>query len=242
MNDLLWIVGFHAVLDALEGSRNAEVVWLQGGRRDRRTRQIFDAARDRGLQVKYVERRRLDEVSEGVPHNGCAVRCAPIEFSSLDDLVSDVRSSGGILLMDGVQDPHNLGSVIRSAAAFGVRAVILAGHSLPPVGGAAAKAAAGQLSRVMMVRVNVAADALSMLQSEDYWIFGADMSGTPISKLKVPAKWVLCVGEEKRGLRAKTRSKIDELVAIPMREGVESLNLSVSAGILLYEFVGMDSD
>lgn len=236
MSEPRWVVGFHAVMDALEESREVEVVWVQAGRKDKRIRRIVSAARDRRLRVKTVERKRLDEISGGVPHNGCGVRCAPVALASVDEIVSADHGTSGVVLLDGVQDPHNLGSVIRSAAAFGVRFVVIAGHAVPPLGGAASKAAAGQLGRVQLVRSNVAADVLSTLQDHGYWVFGGDMSGTPLSQVTIPDKWVLCLGEERRGLRAKTRSRVDELVAIPMSEGVESLNLGVSAGIFLYEF------
>ena len=117
----------------------------------------------------------------------------------------------------------------------GYPGLVIAGPSAPPLGGAVAKAAAGQLGRVKMAREQVAADALTRFQNHGYWIFAADAAGTALQELRSTERWVLCVGAEEKGLRAKTRSKIDEFVAIPMAEGVESLNLSVSAGILLWE-------
>ena len=98
-----------------------------------------------------------------------------------------------------------------------------------------AKAAAGTLGRVPLARERVAADALVRLRAQGYWIFAADAAGTSLAEVRRSPRWVLCVGAEERGLRAKTRSQIDECVAIAMAEGVESLNLSVSAGILLWE-------
>jgi 23S rRNA (guanosine2251-2'-O)-methyltransferase len=163
------------------------------------------------------------------------VRSAPIAFVPLEDLISDADEPGRVLLLDDVLDPHNVGAVVRTAAAFGVDGLVIAGPSAPPLGGAVAKAAAGQLGRVKIAREQVAADALTRFRTHGYWIFAADAAGTALQDVRSSERWVVCVGAEEKGLRAKTRSKVDEFVAIPMAEGVESLNLSVSAGILLWE-------
>jgi 23S rRNA (guanosine2251-2'-O)-methyltransferase len=235
MTDSEWIVGFHAVLAGLESDRPTEQLWLLDGRRDGRHRRLEAVARDRGVPVRRVPRRRLDEVSAGKPHNGCALRTAPVRLTPLVDLVAAAGAPARLVLLDTIDDPHNLGAVIRSAAAFGIDGVIIAGPSAPPLGGAAARAAAGHLERVPLVRVNVAADALRTLRDAGYWALGAAMDGSSLVGYDPTHRWVLCLGSEQKGLRAKTRSAIDELVAIPIAEGVESLNLSVAAGVLLYE-------
>jgi 23S rRNA (guanosine2251-2'-O)-methyltransferase len=235
MSEGLWTVGFHAVLAVLESGQPVDALWLQQDRRDQRAKKIIAAARRRGVRFDVVPRARLDGVAEGVVHNGCAVRSAPVAFADLDDVMVGDDGPGRIVLVDDVDDPHNLGAVIRTAAALSLDALVIAGPSAPPLGGAVAKAAAGLLGRVPVVRVKVAADALARLRENGYWAFGADAAGTVLSEVRTTPRWVLCLGAEGRGLRAKTRSQIDEFVAIPMAAGVESLNLSVSAGILLWE-------
>jgi len=235
MSDGLWTVGFHAVLAVLESDTPVDALWLQQDRRDQRAKKIIAAARRRGIRFDVVPRARLDRVSDGVVHNGCAVRSAPVDFVDLDDVMTAEDAPARIVLLDDVDDPHNLGAVIRTAAALAVEGLVIAGPSAPPLGGAVAKAAAGLLGRVPVVRVKVAADALARLRNNGYWVFGADASGTALPDVRPTRRWVLCLGAEGRGMRAKTRSQIDEFVAIPMADGVESLNLSVSAGILLWE-------
>ena len=235
MTDNLWTVGFHAVLAVLESGRPVDALLLQRDRRDGRSRRIAAEASRCGVRYDLVPRSRLDRIAEGVAHNGCAVRAAPVAFVPLEEVVGDPGERCRLLLVDDAADPHNLGAVLRTAAAFAVNGVIVAGPSAPPLGGALAKAAAGLLGRVPIVRVRVAADALRRLRELGYWVFAADADGTAILEVTGGDRWVLCVGSEERGLRAKTRSQVDELVAIPMAEGVESLNLSVSAGILLWE-------
>jgi len=231
----LWTVGFHAVLAVLESDQPVDALWLQQDRRDQRAKKITAAARRRGIRYDVVPRARLDSVAEGVVHNGCAVRSAPVDFVEVESLVAADGVPARLVLLDDVDDPHNLGAVIRTAVALGIDGLIIAGPSAPPLGGAVAKAAAGLLGRIPVARAKVAADVLSRLQENGYWIFGADAAGTVLPEVGRTQRWVVCLGAEGAGLRAKTRSRIDEFVAIPMAEGVESLNLSVSAGILLWE-------
>jgi 23S rRNA (guanosine2251-2'-O)-methyltransferase len=235
MGDSMWTVGFHAVLGVLEGEQPIEALWIQKDRRDQRIQEIRNLARDRGVRYDMVPRARLDGVADGVAHNGCAVRCAPVAFVDLGDLIGPNDEPSKLLLVDDLVDPHNLGAVLRTAAAFAIDGVVIAGPSAPPLAGATAKAAAGLLGRVPLVRERVGADALSSLRNRGYWVFAADAEGTPLAAVGRSKRWVLCIGSEDHGLRAKTRSQVDEFVAIPMAEGVESLNLSVSAGILLWE-------
>ena len=231
----LWTVGFHAVMGVLENRQPVDVLWIQKDRHDRRMQRIKTAAHNRDLRYDLVPRNRLDGVADGIAHNGCAVRSAPVAFVELDELVRTDVEASRLLLVDDLKDPHNLGAVLRTAAALSLDGVVIAGPSAPPLGGAVAKAAAGLLGRVPLARVKVAADALVHLRDRGYWVFAADVDGTPLQEVRSSKRWVLCVGAEERGLRAKTRSQVDEPVAIPMAEGVESLNLSVSAGILLWE-------
>jgi 23S rRNA (guanosine2251-2'-O)-methyltransferase len=229
-----WVVGYHAVVGALESGRPVEQVWLQQGRRDQRLLKLRQLAQERGVVSRWVSRRRLDELAQGAPHNGCAARCGEVPLVGLDELMKSGDAPGRLLLLDDLTDPHNLGAAIRSAAAFGIDGVIVAGPSAPPLGGAAARAAAGLMGRVPIVRSNVAADALVGLKDAGYWAFGADSAGVPVAEVRPTDRWVLCIGSEERGLRAKTRSQIDELVRIPIDPEIESLNLAVATGILLY--------
>jgi 23S rRNA (guanosine2251-2'-O)-methyltransferase len=235
MSEAEWVVGFHAVLAVLEADRPVELLWLMDGRRDGRLAKLETIARDRGLPVRRVPRRRLDEVALGNPHNGCALRAAPVELRVIDEIIRAEGEPAALVLLDAIDDPHNLGAVVRTAAAFAIDGIIIAGPSAPPLAGATAKAAAGHLETVPLVRVNVAADALRILRDAGYWALGAAPEGTPSRGIDPTRRWVLCMGSEHKGLRAKTRSAVDEFVAIPMAEGVESLNLSVAAGILMYE-------
>ncbi len=235
MSDSAWVVGFHAVLGALRGDRAVEVVWIQAGRRDKRVAQVVNAARKRHVTIRSMPVADLEEVAGGVPHNGCAARTTPVRFRALEEVLAPPGDPGRLLLLDTMDDPRNLGAIVRSAVAFGIDGIIVAGPGTPALGGAAEKAAVGLLGEVPLVRVNVAGDTLRVLAEAGYWVLGATADGLDVREVSPTPRWVLCLGSEGKGLRAKTRSRIDEYVSIPMDAKVESLNVSVAAGVLLYE-------
>lgn len=235
-----WIAGVHAVSSALESGRPLDLIWIQKGRRDHRLQRIVNRARAHNVPVRFVPRVQLERLVGDGAHTGIAARVAPLAFASLESLIRPAPAPGRILLLDGVTDPHNAGAVIRSAAAFGVDGVVLAGRGVPPLGGALATASAGQLEHIAVARESVAGDALRRCRDSGYWAYGAAVGGTPLPEIEPPARWVLALGAEAAGLRAKTRANLDEVVSIPMRPGVESLNVSVAAAILAYALSGPD--
>jgi 23S rRNA (guanosine2251-2'-O)-methyltransferase len=231
-----WVVGFHAVLAALEGGRSrVEVVWVADGLSGARARQLLDAVRASGVRYASVPRRRLDLVAGGVAHNGVAVRLAP---APLSDPGSLLESPGPICLvgLDGLEDAHNVGAVIRTAAALALGGVVVAGPHPPPLGGAAAKVAAGTMSLVRVAHVGSLGDFALAAKDAGFWVLGADSAGDPVVEVELPERLLLCLGGEAAGLRAKTRKALDGTVSIPLAPGVESMNLSVAAGVLAWEW------
>ncbi len=230
-----WVVGFHAVLAAVEQiPERVEVVLLAdgGGGRGRR---ILEAAAQRKVRVRPAARRDLDELAGGVAHNGFAARLTPIPLA---DPAALLEAPGEALIvgLDCVEDGHNVGAVVRVAAAFALAGVVLSGPHPPPLGGAAAKVAAGTLPLVRIGRVGSLGDFARAAREAGFWVFGADARGRPLDTAELPGRLVLCLGAEGAGLRAKTRAALDEVVAIPLAAGVESLNLAVAAGVLAWEW------
>lgn len=228
-----WVVGFHAVLAALEKTpERVEVVLLAAGEGGR-GRRVLEAATRRGVRVRPALRAELDEVAGGVAHNGVAARVTPVPLS---DPWEWLETPAPVLIagLDHVEDGHNLGAVVRVAAAFALAGVVLAGPHPPPLGGAAAKVAAGTLSLVRVGQVGALGDYARAARQAGFWVFGAHPRGRSIEAVELPDKLVLCLGAEGAGLRAKTRAALDEMVAIPLVSAVESLNLAVAAGILAF--------
>ncbi len=232
--EVAWLSGVHAVVAALEAGRPIDLVWIQKGRKGQRIQRIVELAAERNVPVRFVPRVDLERVARGSAHAGVAARSAPRAFVALESLVRPAGSKGRLLVLDSVTDPHNVGAVIRSAAAFGIDGVVLAGRGVPPLSGAVAAAAAGHLETVPVARASVAGDALRKLRDAGYWVYGGETAGTPLWAVRPPERWAVVLGSEGRGLRAKTKAFLDEIIAIPMKPGVESLNVSVAAAILAY--------
>ncbi len=232
----LWIVGFHAVVAALRTEpARVEVVLLGEGAGGPRPREVLALARDTGVRYRSVPRRTLDALAGGVAHNGVAARLAPREFADAASLLL-LPSPVCLMGLDGVEDAHNLGAVVRVAAAFALGGVVVAGPHPPPLGGAAAKVAAGTLPLVAVARVGSLGDFARQAREAGFWVLAADARGTPVGARELPERVVFCLGSEARGVRAKTRQAADEVVAIPLAAPVESLNLAVASGILAFEW------
>jgi 23S rRNA (guanosine2251-2'-O)-methyltransferase len=224
------------VLAAIEAQPDrVEVVWIAEGTPGPRGREIAGAARRLGLRFQTVPRRKLDAVAGGAAHNGVAARVAPISFVDPQTLLA-LSPPTCLVGLDGIEDGHNLGAVVRSAAAFRLAGVVVAGPHPPPVGAAAAKVAAGALPRVPLAHVGSLGDFAAAARREGYWVLGAAADGTPIDRVELPEQLLLCLGGEARGLRVKTRRALDGTVAIPIAPAVESLNLAVAAAILAWEW------
>jgi len=230
-----WVVGFHAVLSALEHRADSVELVLVLDRADGRRHRILDAARAAGARVKPVARRDLDAVAGGVAHNGFAARLSAVPLCDAAALLA-LPSPACVLGVDGVEDGHNLGAVIRIAAGLGLGGVVVGGPHPPPLGGAAAKVAAGALPLVAVAHVGALGDFARAAREAGFWVVGAVAGGEPVSNVELPDRALLCVGSEAGGLRAKTRAAVDLTVGIPLAAGVESLNLAVATGILAWEW------
>lgn len=235
-----FIGGFHAVMGALDTSRALRRIWLAAGRDDQRTRAVIAAAAEHGISVERADMTRLDGLLPDVRHQGCVAECdvaQPRRESELPDILANAERPW-VLALDQVQDPHNLGACLRSAAAAGVTAVIAPRKRAAGLSPAVRKVAAGAAERVAFVPVTNLSRALARLQDEGYWVVGLDGAATSsLYETRFAERLVLVAGGEARGLRELTARQCDERVAIPMAGDVESLNVSVATGVALFEAV-----
>ena len=242
-----WIVGINAVASAVEHDpANVREVLVEAGAKNQRLGEIEQLARRRDIDVRRVAQQALDGVAGGVRHQGVAARYAAATTLDEHDLAALVEQAQGralLLVLDGVQDPHNLGACLRSAAAAGATAVVIPKDKAVQVNATVRKTSAGAADSVSVVRVTNLARALSDLQKLGVWIYGlvggADAS---LYALDLRGNVALVLGGEGDGLRRLTREHCDQLVSIPMpgtetSPGVESLNVSVAAGVTLFEAV-----
>ncbi len=242
MNDASdWLFGVHAVGAALrQNPRRVRVVYLQRTRRDARLDEVRQLARQAGVRVDLVDRRRLDQLSPGA-HQGVVAQYLGLEMATEADLTerfAQLSRPRLLLLLDGVTDPRNLGACLRTAAAAGVQAVLLPKRRSAPLNALALKTAAGAAELLMLVQVTNVARRLDWLRDQGVWVVGAaGNAAMGWDQVDCAGDLVLVVGSEDKGLRMLTAKSCDQLVAIPMCSEVESLNVSVATGVLLFEVV-----
>ena len=239
----LWLYGTHAVAAALANpARRIERV-VRAGETDTRPGggEIGRLAAARGLRLEMVEARALaGMLPPGAVHQGVAVAAWPLAAPVLADacrVAADPGPRALTVVLDQVTDPRNLGAILRSAAAFGARAVVVQDRSAPPETGVLAKAASGGLDRVPLVRVANLARALDDLSALGYWRIALDAGAATVLDAAAAGPVALVLGAEGKGLRRLTRERCDAAARLPMAGGGGSLNVSVAAAIALYEFI-----
>lgn len=237
-----WIVGVNAVASSIENdAENVREVLVEGGSKNARLTEIEENARRKGIEVRRVTAQALDGVGGNVRHQGVAARYAAAptwDEGELEGLVEKAEGRALLLVLDGVQDPHNLGACLRSAAAAGVTAVIIPKDKSATVNATVRKTSAGAADRIPVVVVTNLSRCLRDLQKQGVWIYGlAGEADTSLYATDLRGNVALVLGGEADGLRRLTREHCDGLVKIPMPGDIESLNVSVAAGVTLFEAV-----
>ncbi|MFV1996376.1 MAG: 23S rRNA (guanosine(2251)-2'-O)-methyltransferase RlmB [Acidiferrobacterales bacterium] len=240
MNDEL-AAGFHAVLSVLEyNPQSIDRLWVDNLRKDTRIAKVIADADRAGVEVQRVPKARLDTLAgDGVRHQGVLARLYAVALLGEADLFSildSLQQPPLLLVLDGIQDPHNLGACLRSAAAAGVDAVIVPKDRSAPVNATTRRAASGATESIPIVEVTNISRVLRKLKQRRIWIYGA--SGNAESDLyqcKFTDAVAMVMGSEHKGLRHGTEQECDELVRIPVANAVDSLNVSVATGICLFE-------
>lgn len=242
-DDLLW--GVHPVLEALhnEPERFSEI-FIQQDKRGEKIEEIIGLARDKQVKLTFAGAISLTgEGSAQIRHQGIVAKTTEATLVPLEDLLPKMQQrladgkSCRIIVLDSLQDPHNVGAIIRSALASGAVAVLVTRERTAPLGGTAAKSAAGAMSHIDICQVTNLVNALSEFKKIGFWVYGAvkddDASSIYDTDLAVPA--CLVVGSEGKGIRPLVKKQCDVLVSIPMEGDLDSLNSSVAAGVILFE-------
>jgi len=237
-----WIAGINAVASAVEhDADNVREILLEAGAKNPRIAEIEANARRVGIEVRRVALQALDGVAGGLRHQGAVARYAAAKTWGEDELPGLVEAAEGkalVLVLDGVQDPHNLGACLRSAAAAAVTCVIIPKDKAAPVNATVRKTSAGAADNIPVVRVTNLARCLRDLQQLGVWIYGlAGEATTSLYAIDLRGNVALVLGGEADGLRRLTREHCDQLVRIPMPGETESLNVSVATGVSLFEAV-----
>ncbi len=227
--------GIHPVREALRAGRPLDKVVIAKGAGGSRLQELIELCRERKVPVRYEPREHLDRAAGGASHQGVIAYGAAEKYSTLDD----TTTAGGLLVvLDGVEDPHNLGAIIRTAHAAGAAAVLIPERRAVGLTETVARSSAGATAYLPVVRVGNINRALDDLKDRGYWIYGLDERGEhEYDRVELTAPTAIVLGGEGRGLHDQVAKRCDFLVKIPMPPGaIASLNVSVAAGIFLFEW------
>lgn len=237
-DDLLW--GTNTVLEALRrNARSLGELLVQKGKAGPKIQEIVDLARQHKVRVRFVEAERLP-VPRNCRHQGVVARQTEAELLPLEELLEQaLANSDRILILDSIQDPRNLGSILRSALAAGFRSVILTRERSAPLSGTVARTSAGAISHLRIAQVVNLVTTLEVLKEHGYWIYGsvAERTAPSIYNTDFSGQLGLVIGSEGKGIRPLVRKHCDQLVTIPMSTDFDSLNASVAAALIMFEVV-----
>jgi len=235
------IAGINSIMEALRGGRKIHHIYIQEGRKGKRIDELTALAEKRGVHIQYTEKLKLDKFYQIGNHQGIVAQVDAYQCAEVEEALEQAALKGEepfLLVLDGIEDPQNLGSIIRTAECAGVHGVILPRHHATEVTDAVVRASAGAVEHMKVIRETNLVNTLKQLKQKGFWIIGADMSGEKSYFSQVlPRPAVLVIGSEGKGVRRLVRETCDMVVSIPMKGQTSSLNASVAAALLIYELV-----
>jgi 23S rRNA (guanosine2251-2'-O)-methyltransferase len=234
------LTGIHAVREALEAGSPFDRIVIAKGRQDTRVEEIVQLARSRGIAVRFEDRGQLDRLANTREHQGVVAIAAAREAATLEDILERANHSksqqGLIVLLDGVEDPHNLGAIIRTALAAGAHGVVIPERRAAGLTDTVARASAGALAHLPVAKVTNLVRAMEELKEAGYWLVGLDEAGEKsYTEVDYTSPIGIVMGGEGDGLHELTRKRCDFVVSLPTSGPVKSLNVSVATGVVLFE-------
>lgn len=233
------IEGRNPVLEALKAEREIDKILIAKGAEQGSVQKIIGAAKDRGIPIQYVERQKLDQLSESHSHQGIIAFVAAYRYVEVEDILAKAAQKGEspfIVILDEITDPHNLGSILRTANAAGVHGVIIPKRRAVGLTAVVAKTSAGAIEYVPVAKVSNLAQTIDTLKDKGLWVVGADMDGqNTYYEQDLTGNTALVIGSEGQGIGRLIKEKCDFIVRIPMKGQLSSLNASVAASLMMYE-------
>ncbi|GMG60528.1 23S rRNA (guanosine(2251)-2'-O)-methyltransferase RlmB [Tetragenococcus halophilus] len=233
-NETDFVFGHHAAQEALKRARGNKLFLLKeaGGTR---IEELKALAKEHSVPVKWVPKQKLDQMSEGGVHQGIVLAITPYQYLTLNELIEQSKSQPFFVLLDHIEDPHNFGSILRTADASGVDGIIIPKHRACGITPTVVKTSTGAVEYVPVARVTNLTQAVTELKEKGFWIFGTDMNGTSYHEWNAKGAIGLIIGNEGHGMNTGLKKQVDETLTIPITGHVQSLNASVASGILMYE-------
>lgn len=234
------IEGRNAVIEAFRAGKPIDKIFILDGCQDGPVSTIKREAKKKDVMIKYVTKERLDQISETGKHQGVIAYAAAYEYAELEDIFDKAKEKGEdpfIMILDNIEDPHNLGAIIRTANLAGAHGVIIPKNRAVGLTATVARTSAGALNFTPVVKVTNISKTIQELKNRGLWFVCADMGGTEMYKLNLKGPIGLVIGNEGDGVSRLVRENCDMIASIPMKGDIDSLNASVAAGVLAYEIV-----
>ncbi len=234
------ITGRNSVLELLNSNRDIDRILVEKGNRIGSINAIIAKASEKQVPIKYVAAEKLNSICPGVNHQGVIAYTALQEYCSVADLIEYANQKNEkpfIIICDGIEDPYNLGAIIRTAECCGVHGIIIPKRRSVGINYAVSKSACGALEYIKVARVANITAAINALKENGIWVYGADMGGQPYDKVDFSGPVALVVGSEGKGISRLVNDNCDVVLSLPMKGHITSLNASVAAGIFMYEIL-----
>lgn len=231
------ISGRNPVSEAIRSNRPIDKIMVARGEKSGAVVGILAKAREKQIPVKEVDRAKLDFLSGSAPHQGIVALAAAKEYATVDEIFDYAESRGEapfLMVLDELEDPHNLGAIIRTAECVGVHGVIIPKRRSVGLSYTVGKASAGAVEFMRVARVTNIAHLIDELKQRGVWVYGADMNGTDYTSCDMSGACAIVIGNEGKGISRLVREKCDVIVSLPMKGNINSLNASVAAGVLMY--------
>ncbi|WP_326717347.1 23S rRNA (guanosine(2251)-2'-O)-methyltransferase RlmB [Vagococcus jeotgali] len=230
------VIGKHATTEALKENRGNKL-FLQEDIKGSRIEELKQLAQEKSVSIKWVPKTKLDEMVDGANHQGIVMKTTPYEYLSLSELLEKTKEKENrfFLILDSIMDPHNLGSMLRTADAVNVDGVIIPKHRAVGVTPVVVKTSTGAVEHIPIARVTNLSQTVKELKEHNIWVFGTDMTGTDYREWNVSGDIALIIGNEGKGMGQALKKEVDEMITIPIEGHVQSLNAGVAAGLLMYE-------
>ncbi|MDR3240659.1 MAG: 23S rRNA (guanosine(2251)-2'-O)-methyltransferase RlmB [Lactobacillaceae bacterium] len=232
-----FVYGHHASVETLKGETEINKVWLQTGVGEQMRQEIIALAKKRGLVIQDVPKSKLDELVNEQNHQGVVLSISAYKYATIDELfakAAEKEEAPFFLILDSIEDPHNLGSILRTADAAGVHGVIIPKRRAVQLTATVAKTSTGAIEHVPVARVTNLVQTVENLKERGLWIFGTDMDGKDYRQWDAQGPTALIIGNEGKGIAPLLKKSVDEMLTIPMIGHVQSLNASVAASLLIY--------
>lgn len=233
------VIGRNAVIETLKGDRTIETLYISNSKLEGSIKTIVALAKERGILLKEVDKRKLDSMCEGEVHQGVIAKVTPFKYSEVSEileLAEERKEDPFIVILDEVEDPHNLGSIARTAELFGVHGIIIPKRRSASVSATVYKSSVGAIEHVKIAKVTNLNSTIDDLKKKGIWVYGADIRAEEHSyQVDFSGPCAVIIGNEGRGISKLTVQKCDKLIKIPMVGKINSLNASVAGGIIMYE-------